>query len=261
MLEYNAPDGALLTCACPCAQWHPDKNPGQTELASARFKEVQAAYATLSDPQERAWYDLHREVIMQGAGPREETGAGREEEPGVSLWPFFSAECYSGFGDESGGFYRVCAARLDEPSPPAPKPEPKPKTPDPKRARSTRLGHTRACARARARACAEHGARTCTRRYAAIFAELDHEEHTGSSDGAAAAMACAPGFGGADTSWREVELFYRHWEAFSTRRKCSFADTSDPSQARRPGTSPWHLALASRPGTWPYYACTARHTA
>ena len=51
VLEYDAPDGALLTCACPCAQWHPDKNPGQTELASANFKEVQAAYATLSDPQ------------------------------------------------------------------------------------------------------------------------------------------------------------------------------------------------------------------
>ena len=109
--------------------------------------------------------------------------------------------------------------------------------------------------------CAQHGARTCTRRYAAIFAELDNEERTGSSDGAAAAMACAPGFGGAETSWREVELFYRHWEAFSTRRKCSFADTSDPSQAPRPGTSPWQLALAAGPGSWPYYACTARHTA
>ena len=81
MLEYYAPDGALLTCACPCAQWHPDKNPGQTELASANFKEVQAAYATLSDPQERAWYDLHREAIMQGAGPREETGPGVRRSP------------------------------------------------------------------------------------------------------------------------------------------------------------------------------------
>lgn len=122
MLEYNAPLGrtALLTCACPCAQWHPDKNPGQTELASANFKDVQAAYATLSDPQERAWYDLHRDAIMQGSGPREEAaaGTGREEEPGVSLWPFFSADCYRGFGDDSGGFYRVYAARLDEPSGP-----------------------------------------------------------------------------------------------------------------------------------------------
>tara|TARA_B100000795_G_scaffold152792_1_gene114501 strand:+ start:723 stop:890 length:168 start_codon:yes stop_codon:yes gene_type:complete len=53
---------------------------------------------------------------MQGSGPREEAGAGREEEPGVSLWAFFDAACYRGFGDDSGGFYRVYAARLDEPS-------------------------------------------------------------------------------------------------------------------------------------------------
>ena len=116
MLEYNANGRTTLaTCACPCAQWHPDKNPGQTELASANFKDVQAAYATLSDPQERAWYDLHRDAIMQGSGPREEAGAGREEEPGVCLWDFFSADCYRGFGDDSGGFYRVYAACLDEP--------------------------------------------------------------------------------------------------------------------------------------------------
>ena len=73
----------------------------------------------------------------------------------------------------------------------------------------------------------------CACRYAAIFGELDTEERTGSSDGAAAATARAPSFGGADASWQEVELFYRHWEAFSTMRKCTFADTSDPSQSRR----------------------------
>ena len=64
---------------------------------------------------------------MQGSGPREEAGAGREEEPGVSLWAFFDAACYRGFGDDSGGFYRVYAARPDEP-PADPDPNPRRRT-------------------------------------------------------------------------------------------------------------------------------------
>ena len=105
-------------------------------------------------------------------------------------------------------------------------PDPNPKTQDaePEAWLTANLEHP-TCAFTRACACA------C--RYAAIFGELDTEERTGSSDGAAAATARAPSFGGADASWQEVELFYRHWEAFSTMRKCTFADTSDPSQSRR----------------------------
>ena len=81
-------------------------------MATEKFKEIQNAYAVLSDPQERAWYDQHREAILQGSGPSEEAGGAVEEEPGVSLWAFFSAGCYRGFGADSGGFYRVCALRF-----------------------------------------------------------------------------------------------------------------------------------------------------
>ncbi|KAK2757842.1 hypothetical protein FQN54_004248 [Arachnomyces sp. PD_36] len=48
---------------------HPDRNYGNTETSTALFAEVQSAYEVLSDPQERAWYDSHRDVILRGGDP------------------------------------------------------------------------------------------------------------------------------------------------------------------------------------------------
>ncbi|KAH6724623.1 hypothetical protein BKA61DRAFT_33312 [Leptodontidium sp. MPI-SDFR-AT-0119] len=45
---------------------HPDRNFGDVENATAKFAEVQSANEVLSDPQERAWYDAHRESILRG---------------------------------------------------------------------------------------------------------------------------------------------------------------------------------------------------
>ncbi|RFU78975.1 hypothetical protein TARUN_3238 [Trichoderma arundinaceum] len=45
---------------------HPDRNINDVEAATRKFAEVQAAYDILSDPQERAWYDSHREGILSG---------------------------------------------------------------------------------------------------------------------------------------------------------------------------------------------------
>lgn len=45
---------------------HPDRNYGNVEEATKLFADVQTAYDVLSDPQERAWYDSHRDVLLRG---------------------------------------------------------------------------------------------------------------------------------------------------------------------------------------------------
>jgi len=56
-------------------QWHPDTNPDKPE-AEARFKAISAAYALLSDPEQRARYD-RGEIDASGA-ERRATGGYRE---------------------------------------------------------------------------------------------------------------------------------------------------------------------------------------
>ncbi len=94
-------------------QYHPDKNQNgtaeQLEEATKKFKEIQAAYEVLSDENEKAWYDSHRESILRGAYGPNGAGGGDSDEGNVAddstyipnLWPFFSASAYSGFDDKS----------------------------------------------------------------------------------------------------------------------------------------------------------------
>ncbi|KAI4597794.1 hypothetical protein KJ359_004070 [Pestalotiopsis sp. 9143b] len=53
---------------------HPDRNYGDVENATRKFAEIQAAYEVLSDAQERAWYDSHRDAILRGDDPNETGG-------------------------------------------------------------------------------------------------------------------------------------------------------------------------------------------
>lgn len=43
-----------------------DKNLDNPDEAKSQFQVIQQAFEVLSDPQERAWYDDHREAILKG---------------------------------------------------------------------------------------------------------------------------------------------------------------------------------------------------
>ncbi|XP_034565389.1 dnaJ homolog subfamily C member 21 isoform X2 [Notolabrus celidotus] len=82
-------------------KWHPDKNLDNADEAAEQFKLIQAAYEVLSDPQERAWYDNHREALLKGGI------SGDYEDDSIDLLQYFTVTCYSGFGDDEKGFYTV----------------------------------------------------------------------------------------------------------------------------------------------------------
>ncbi|XP_072309324.1 dnaJ homolog subfamily C member 21 isoform X2 [Eucyclogobius newberryi] len=82
-------------------KWHPDKNLDNADEASEQFKLIQAAYDVLSDPQERAWYDNHREALLKGGL------SGDYEDDSIDLLQYFTVTCYSGYGDDEKGFYTV----------------------------------------------------------------------------------------------------------------------------------------------------------
>lgn len=50
---------------------HPDRNYGNVENATKLFAEIQTANEVLSDPQERAWYDSHRDAILNNESANE----------------------------------------------------------------------------------------------------------------------------------------------------------------------------------------------
>lgn len=105
-----------------CLREHPDKNPHRQAEAEEAFKEIQQAYETLSDKQERAWYDAHRESILRGgsrADAMDDTEAQHEAfermaSGGVNLWSFFRSSAFSGFesGDEKS-FFNVYGSLFD----------------------------------------------------------------------------------------------------------------------------------------------------
>ncbi|XP_078485631.1 Zn-finger (U1-like)-8 [Ciona intestinalis] len=82
-------------------KWHPDKNIENSEEATEKFRLVQAAYDVLSDPQEKAWYDRHRNDILHRSN-----FASFEDETSDIL-DFFTPSVYRGYGDNEKGFFTV----------------------------------------------------------------------------------------------------------------------------------------------------------
>jgi molecular chaperone DnaJ len=70
-------------------QYHPDRNPGNHEEATEKFKEITEAYGILADPQKRAAYDRYGFAGVSGAGGGQ---------------PDFSAGTFSGFEDILNAF-------------------------------------------------------------------------------------------------------------------------------------------------------------
>lgn len=100
-LQRDANDGDIKTAYRKLAlRWHPDKNPDSLEEAKERFQLIQQAYEVLSDPQERSWYDNHREQILRGKNSE-------YAENCLDVFQYFTSTCYKGFGDDAQGFYRV----------------------------------------------------------------------------------------------------------------------------------------------------------
>uniref|UniRef100_A0A2K6V2V4 C2H2-type domain-containing protein n=1 Tax=Saimiri boliviensis boliviensis TaxID=39432 RepID=A0A2K6V2V4_SAIBB len=77
------------------------KNLDNAAEAAEQFKLIQAAYDVLSDPQERAWYDNHREALLKGGLD------GEYQDDSLDLLHYFTVTCYSGYGDDEKGFYTV----------------------------------------------------------------------------------------------------------------------------------------------------------
>ncbi|KAF5278038.1 hypothetical protein FQR65_LT15810 [Abscondita terminalis] len=79
-------------------KWHPDKNLDNVEHAKDQFQLVQQAYEILSDRQERAWYDKHRDQILHERD---------FQDTALDVFQFFTTTCFKGFDDDEQGFYAV----------------------------------------------------------------------------------------------------------------------------------------------------------
>ncbi|MGH9440216.1 MAG: DnaJ domain-containing protein, partial [Terriglobia bacterium] len=57
-------------------QYHPDRNPGNHEEATEKFKEITEAYSVLADSQKRAAYDRFGHAAVNGGGAQPDFSSG-----------------------------------------------------------------------------------------------------------------------------------------------------------------------------------------
>ncbi|PVU95246.1 hypothetical protein BB561_001957 [Smittium simulii] len=89
--------------------WHPDKNHANVEETTKKFAIIKEAYETLSDPQERAWYDGHREQILRQDQEYEYNDSSYDYQgtPASTIFSYFNINCFQGFNDSENGFYTI----------------------------------------------------------------------------------------------------------------------------------------------------------
>jgi len=97
---------------------HPDRNFNDVENATRKFAEVQTAYEILSDPQERAWYDSHREAILNGdddlaGGPNDQSSSNHTSASAIfNLMSRFNSSVP--MTDSPTGFFGILDAFFDQ---------------------------------------------------------------------------------------------------------------------------------------------------
>ena len=104
---------------------HPDKNPDDIENTTRLFNEVRVAYETLSDPQERSWYDSHKfQILMEDGDSSAGSTSGDYNDDNANTYyagtqvediqKYFNVNLYQRMDDSISGFYSVVSVLLDK---------------------------------------------------------------------------------------------------------------------------------------------------